>query len=40
MIRFAGPAVFVSADGQHLETHSGVLTYDDIVAKAEELFGS
>lgn len=32
--------VFVSAQGVQLETHSGVLTFDQIVDRAEEHFGS
>ncbi|MDG2112957.1 MAG: TlpA disulfide reductase family protein [Actinomycetota bacterium] len=32
--------VFVSAEGVILDTHTGVLQYSDIVAKAEEFFGS
>ena len=32
--------VFVSANGDLLDSHSGILQYDDIVSKAEELFGS
>ena len=31
--------VFVSPDGQILETHSGLLTLDDITSRAEEHFG-
>ena len=31
--------VFVSPEGQILETHSGLLTLDDITARAEEHFG-
>ena len=32
--------VFVSSTGQLLDSHSGILQYDDLVDKAEELFGS
>lgn len=32
--------VFVSANGDLLDSHSGILQYDDIVSRAEELFGS
>jgi len=42
LIEFGGVAMpttaFVSKDGELLETHSGIITYEDLLSRVNELF--